>query len=896
MIGQTISHYNILEKVGEGGMGVVYRARDTKLDRDVALKFLPGHMSASEQDKARFMQEAKAAATLDHPNICTIYSIEEHGGQLFIAMQYVDGQLLRDRMGSMTMKQAMEIGIQVSEGLSAAHEKGIVHRDIKPENIMVRRDGIVQIMDFGLAKLKGVSRLTKEGSTVGTAGYMSPEQIQGQEADHRSDIFSLGVLLYEMFTGQLPFKGIHETAIAYEIVNVDALPMAAVKPEVDPVLDAIVLECLEKDPNERTQSARQVGIDLKRVKRESSRQRASRITAVRPVPSSSAAGGPSSEGAHPELRRLPSKRSISPFLTLGIALVALLAGYGISNLWVQKADTPAVLRASIGMPQGIQYNDRLGGHSAISPDGTMIVFVGWDSLSQNRLWVRPLDVTEAKVLSGTENAQYPFWSPDSRSIGFFADGKLKTIDARGGPVLALADAPFGRGGAWSKNGEIVFSPSLTDPNLFAVPSSGGGVRPVTAFDSTLQTAPRFPSFLPDGNHFFFSNLSLQGSGSESNAFIGALDNRESREIMKGVAHPLFASGYLLFLRQGILMAQPFDPGSMEVSGSPTSVQGNINSWLARAKADFSVSGNGILLYAGSATGNTSELVWIEPDGSESPIVEAEPMTGVTLSLDGTRIAYDEHDGQVANIWVYDTERRVKTRVTFETLAATTPRWSRDGTMIYYNMEVGGSKAHIAVRRSDGSGEQEMLASGEPGTTVGYYPEDISPDGRFLLITLRNESGSELGTLDLNDARRPLPVVKLGIRGSRAQFSPDGKWIAYQTNESGVERVYVSSFGGTAGKWQVSSNAAAGPHWVKNGIAYFSRARDRNESCDISFTSGIPEFSEPKPLFPGGGRSQGNIIYSVSGDTKKYLGLRRTGSGSGGDLSLVVNWPGLLKAH
>ncbi len=293
MIGTTISHYTILEKLGEGGMGIVYKAHDTKLERDVALKFLPAHLSASEQDKARFMQEAKAAATLDHPNICTIHSIEEHEGpasagapagkHLFIAMQFVDGQLLRDRMSGLNEKQSIEIGIQVADGLAAAHEKGIVHRDIKPENIMVRKDGIVQIMDFGLAKLKGVSRLTKEGSTVGTAGYMSPEQVQGQDADHRSDIFSLGVLLYEMLVGQLPFKGVHETAIAYEIVNVDAIPMSAVRQSIAPELDAIVLECLEKDPNERAQSARQIAIDLKRYKRESSRQRASRITAVRPA-------------------------------------------------------------------------------------------------------------------------------------------------------------------------------------------------------------------------------------------------------------------------------------------------------------------------------------------------------------------------------------------------------------------------------------------------------------------------------------------------------------------------------------------------------------------------------------------------------------------------------------
>src|ERR1043166_4083048 len=270
MIGTTLSQYKILEKLGEGGMGVVYKAEDTKLDRFVALKFLPPHLNASAQDKARFIQEAKAAAALNHPNVCSIIDIQDRDGQMFIVMEFVDGQTLREKKDSISFKQAIDIGIQIADGLSAAHEKGIVHRDIKPDNIMIRKDGIAQIMDFGLAKLRSsgskISRLTKEGSTVGTAGYMSPEQVQGQDADHRSDIFSLGVLLFELFIGQSPFKGVHETALAYEIVNVDPAPMSSIKPDIDPNLDAIILECLEKDPRERTQSIAQTGLDLKRYR------------------------------------------------------------------------------------------------------------------------------------------------------------------------------------------------------------------------------------------------------------------------------------------------------------------------------------------------------------------------------------------------------------------------------------------------------------------------------------------------------------------------------------------------------------------------------------------------------------------------------------------------------
>src|SRR5271169_1837473 len=326
MIGQTISHYKILEKLGEGGMGVVYKAEDTKLDRMVALKFLPERLNASEQDKARFIQEAKAASAINHPNICTIHSIEEHDGQLFIVMEFVDGETLRKKEPSIGFKQAIDIGIQIADGLAAAHEKGIVHRDIKPENIMIRKDGIAQVMDFGLAKLRAsgskITRLTKEGSTVGTAGYMSPEQVQGQETDQRSDIFSYGVLLYELLTGQLPFKGVHETAVAYEIVNVDPPPMSVVKPEIDQSLDAVVFECLEKDVNERAQSIKQISVDLKRYKRESSRQRVSRVTAARPALSSSAIHPPEGSGVTSEK---PSGGSLKvPWIVALVCFIGLM--------------------------------------------------------------------------------------------------------------------------------------------------------------------------------------------------------------------------------------------------------------------------------------------------------------------------------------------------------------------------------------------------------------------------------------------------------------------------------------------------------------------------------------------------------------------------------------------
>ncbi|MFA6456059.1 MAG: protein kinase, partial [Bacteroidota bacterium] len=480
MIGTTVLQYEIVSQLGEGGMGVVYKAKDTKLDRFVALKFLTKNVGSSDADRQRFMQEAKAAATLNHPNICTIYDVAEHEGQLFIAMEFIDGETLRDRKNNLSFKQSIEIGIQVAEALAAAHEKGIIHRDIKPENVMVRKDGLVQIMDFGLAKLQGVTRLTREGNTVGTMGYMSPEQVQGFNVDHRTDIFSFGVLLYELFSGQSPFKGVHETAIIYEIVNVDPEPITIVKPDLPPDLDAIVLECLAKEADERYQSAKEIVKDLRKLKRESSRQTASRILAVR---KSQISSGSMLTPKTTEYETVPQKKAfqVDAWKITAAAAMVLFIGSLAWNFLFFKSDAD-LMRLSFETSDGTIFSSTNGGHIEISPDGTTIAFVATDSLGKENLWVRSINSPTALSLSGTDNATYPFWSFDSRMIGYFADGKLKKIDAKGGPSFTVCDAPSGRGGAWNKNGIIVFAPVSNGP-LHQVSSAGGVSKQVTTLDS-----------------------------------------------------------------------------------------------------------------------------------------------------------------------------------------------------------------------------------------------------------------------------------------------------------------------------------------------------------------------------------------------------------------------------
>lgn len=507
LTGSTISHYRILEKLGEGGMGVVYKAQDLKLDRLVALKFLPPHLSTSASDKARLMHEARAASAINHPNVCTIYSIDEHEGQLFMAMEFVDEKTLYDRKGSISLRQGIDIGIQIADGLAAAHEKGIVHRDIKPENIILRKDGVAQITDFGLAVVKGVSRLTREGSTVGTAFYMSPEQVEGREADQRSDIFSLGVLLYEMFTGQLPFNGVHETALMYEIVNVDPRPLSAINPEIHPSLDALVLECLQKDANERTQSVKQISIDLKRFKRDSGNQLPGRATTgpvsgAHPQPAYTARHGVDARGT------LLSRYLWPVVITAVVSTIGMLA---FAVMFFTRPDMEVrTLKFSIAPPEkgnfyalGAGAGQASGGPVALSSDGQRLTFLATAPDGKRHLWIRSLDQLSSQMLPATDNASYPFWFPDDRFIGFFADGKVKKIDASGGPPFTICDAPDGRGAAWNKDGIIIFAPGTGLP-LSTVSSAGGAPEVLTQLDTSRdERTHRWPQFLPDGRHFLY---------------------------------------------------------------------------------------------------------------------------------------------------------------------------------------------------------------------------------------------------------------------------------------------------------------------------------------------------------------------------------------------------------
>ncbi len=897
MIGSNITHYAILEKLGEGGMGVVYKAHDTKLDRFVALKFLPTHLAASESDKARFVQEAQAAASLNHPNICTIYGIDEHEGQLFFAMEFVDGQTLREKKESISFKQAIDIGIQIADGLAAAHEKGIVHRDIKPDNIMLRKDGIAQIMDFGLAKLRNatsnINRLTKAGSTVGTAGYMSPEQVQGEETDHRSDIFSYGVLLYELIAGQLPFRGVHETALAYEIVNVDAPPMSSIKPEIDPNLDAIVLECLEKDARERTQSIAQISVDLKRYRRESSRQRASRVTAARPAFSQQPFEGSRAITEKPskgfsQMNRLPW------IITALCFIVALVFGI----LYVQTSSSEGnAIRASIIPPQNKKFSfyGNTSGPPVVSPDGKKIVFAAKDSADKRMLYIRSLDESEAQQLAGTEGAVFPFWSPDNQFIGFTAEGKLKKIDASGGPPVTICNSNDSRGGSWNKEGMIVFTPGPNN-SIFAVSASGGTPAKITTRDSVRKEGThRWPFFLPDGKHFlFFARTTTTGAQGEGDAIrVASLDGKTNKVVLNVSSNAVYASGNLLYVRGNSLVAQKFNMSTLELEGEATAIAQSIAYDPSISRGLFSASEEKILIYQ---TGNVqvgSKLTLVDRAGKSLGMIgDIGEYLPYRISPDNKRIAVGVFDQKFRNndVWIFEISRGLKTRFTFDPAAENNPIWSPDGNRVVFLSNRKG-KADLYIKSASGAASEEILYESDENK----QPTDWSPDGKYIVYNAAGTIG-DIWILPLEGEGRasgksPFPFLATEFSEGQAVFSPDGRWIAYTSNESGQPEVYLRPFPGPGGKFQVSTEGGRNPAWRRDGkeIYYISLNDSKMMSAGISVKGSSAEVSNIHPLFV----MNGTDFYDVMSGGKFILNMP-VETQLASPLTLVVNWENELK--
>ena len=825
--GTRLGPYEVLAPLGAGGMGEVYRARDPRLGREVAIKVLPSGVSADPERLRRFEQEARAAAALNHPNILAVHDIGRHDEAPYIVSELLEGETLRERLTgtALPLRKAVEYAVQMAHGLAAAHEKGITHRDLKPENVFVTGEGRVKILDFGLAKLtqaepalSAMSALpttppeTLPGVVLGTIGYMSPEQVRGQAADYRSDIFAFGVILYEMLSGRRAFH--RDTAIETmsAILKEDPPDLPVTERHMPPALARIVDRCLEKNPAARFKSADDLGFALEALSSQSEYSEARAALAdVAP------------RGSRQRWRWIAAG-AIS-----GAAVAALAVG-GMGYLESPPADTPAY-RTSILPGPGVSLTALLTPNArfALSPDGRRLAFVGVEAGGAVRLWVQSLDSVSPQPLPGTEGAAMPFWSADSRFVGFYAGGKLKTIDVAGGPPSTLVDVSGSPGASWNADGTILFALFGPGNPLRRISASGGQPSPASTLNTDEgETQHWFPFFLPDGRHFLYLAIGTKtgGPNTPNGIYVTALDSNERTLLVPGGSSPMYARGYLFFLREQTLMAQPFDVERLELTGDAAPLAEHVTVGGQSGMAGgFSLSATGVLAYqtgpagVGGQGNPITQLLWFDRSGKPiGTLGESAAHADLQLTPDGSRLAVSLFDGTRGSrdIWLFDVARGLRTRFTFEAVDEFSSAWSPDGSRVILNARRK-TNLDLYVKPSSGAGaEEELLTDG-----LDKFPLDWSPDGRFLLYQVfAPKTGLDLWVLPLFGDRKPLPLVNTPFSEGGGQFSPDGRWIAYMSNESGRPEVYVAPFPGPGGKWQISTTAGNWPRWKRDGAEIF----------------------------------------------------------------------------
>ena len=884
--GTKLGPYEILSPLGAGGMGEVYKAQDTRLERTVAVKVLTAHLSSSDELRQRFEREAKTISRLSHSHICALYDVGQSDGTEYLVMEYLEGETLTQRLarGPLPPEQVLRYGIEMAEALDQAHRQGIVHRDLKPGNVMVTRAG-VKLLDFGLAKvvapvgpvsgatslptMQGSPELTQGGTILGTFQYMAPEQLEGRDADARTDIFALGAVLYEMATGRKAFAGKSQASLIGSILKDEPAAISTIQPMAPPALDRVVKICLSKDPEDRWQSAHDIAAELKWI-------------------SEGSQAGVAAPAAVSSKRRSRERVAWIAAALAALAAVAFAVGY------FQRAPVPArVLRFQIDPSESTPYKGVGPGDDllpALSPDGTLMVFSAQNAQGKTLLWARALDTLEARAIPGTEEGLYPFWSPDSRSIGFFAQKKMKRVDVAGGAVQAICDALDGRGGTWSRDGIILFSPSAGSP-LHRVAASGGQPSPVLSLDAKRgEDSQRWPTFLPDGRHFlYFSYLGANPESKNQNGGIraGVLDSKETAEVVPdGSSNVVYVEpGELLFYRGGNLLAQRFDASSRKTVGEAVPVAEGVAYIDSRKFALFSASSTGALVYA-RATAFPSRLTWLDRDGKQLGTVgDAGDYSGPQLSPDGRRLLVTVTEGRDQSIWIYDLSRGTRARFAPGPGDAAAI-WSPDGSRVAFSSERGGP-GRLFVRSVGGEGSEQAMLK----TTDAEIPGSWSRDGRFLAYQIPGGTTDwDIWILPLTGDRKPFPFLKTNAREVLPIFSPDGRWIAYQSNDSGKYDVYVAPFPGPGPSIPISTAGGREPAWRGDGKELFYVADDgKMMAVPIRESGASLEPGLPVTLFDT--RSRQSLIgrYDVTPDGKKFLVVTRVVDREIPPIVVVVNW-------
>jgi Tol biopolymer transport system component len=880
--GARLGPYEIQAPLGAGGMGEVYKARDTRLGRSVAIKVLPARLSQDAELRERFEREAKTISSLSHAHICALYDVGREDGTDYLVMELLEGETLAARLakGPLPTEQVLRFGVEVADALDKAHRQGIVHRDLKPGNIMLTKSG-VKLLDFGLAKWQGkatpavlsglsampthATPMTAEGSILGTFQYMAPEQLEGKEADGRSDIFALGAVLYEMASGKKAFEGKSQASLIAAILEHEPPSLATTQPTTPAGLDRLIRNCLAKDPDERIQTAHDAMLEL------------------RWIGEGSQAGLPAPVSARRKSRELVA--------WIGLAAVSAVAAWLALGPSRRAPARENVFRSSVLLPEKVSFQA-----VAISPDGTRLAFTGEDETGKGLLWLRPLDSFKSQPLAGTENAVLPFWSPDGRYIAFFASGKLKRIEASGGSPLALYDID-GVGGAWGPNGDILFA-APTGP-IYRLPASGGKAVAVTKLDEARhETSHRYPFFLPDGRHFLYAAFNLAGSPQDeaNRLYVGSLDSSEGKPLTPLSSNPVYSQGYLLFMRggtgSGSLLAQAFDPERLEIRGEPLTVAESISANLGYYNfASFSVSHNGVLVYDSALL--STRLEWLDRAGRPvGRFGEAGQYGFPRISSDGARIAFTMYDTGIDKdqIWIGDVARGVQTKLTAGPGENSQPVWSPDGFRIAF----GSDRKHqgdLLVRASSGASGDEAL-SDEPGQKG---PFDWSRDGRFLLYFDRPASGSRrprLSVLPMFGERKPFVLYGPVDRNiGAAGFSPDGRWAVFGSDESGRFEVYAVSFPDGKRKIQISNAGGGGARWRADGRELFYRGPVRKLMVVDVGPGADLKVGTPRPLFD---LPAGTAGWDVTPDGQRFLVNVPVVESNAVPLSLVLNWTAGLR--